>query len=132
VANCEQPGAGIVVVLLSGSFASCDAGGLCERVRVVLEGCDAQVLVCDLGGLTAPDLGAVEVVARLALTAGRLGRHVRVLHASIVLQELLCLVGLGEVVALGGASGLEPRGQAEQREQVGGVEERGQPDDPAA
>jgi len=46
------------------------------------------------------------------------------------LQELLALMGLGDVL-LGAASELQPGGQAEEREQAGGVQEEADPVDPA-
>ena len=83
-----------------------------------------STLVCDVGAL-APDAVTIDALARLQLTARRLGREVRLRHASSELQELLAFVGLREVLRV------EARGQPEEREQRIGVEEEREFDDPA-
>jgi ABC-type transporter Mla MlaB component len=120
---------GTIVLLVGGRIARDDVPRLCERVRVLLEGSDAALVVCDVAGLSDPDAGTVDTLARLALTAGRLGCRIRLRHASPRLRELLALVGLDEVVAFGPGLRLEPRGQAEQREPALRLEERVEPDD---
>ena len=72
------------------------------------------------------DLGTVDVLARLQLAARQSGTELRVTHASDDLRELITFVGLAEVL------GVEPRGQAEEREQAIGVEEERELDDPPA
>jgi hypothetical protein len=72
------------------------------------------------------DLGTVESLARLQLAARRSGVQLRLRCVPRELEELIIFVGLAE------ALGLEPRGQAEEREQRLGVEEEGELDDPAA
>ncbi len=66
-------------------------------------------IVCDVCAL-APDGVAVDVLARLQLTARRLGLEIRLRHASGELQELLAFVGLRDVLRV------EAGGQAEERE----------------
>lgn len=73
--------------------AHVDVHELCERVRVLLEAGDSHVVVCDVGGLVDVDAGTVDVLARLQLTARRLGRQVPLLLASCELLELLTLGG---------------------------------------
>jgi ABC-type transporter Mla MlaB component len=119
-----------MVLVFDGPIARAGIAGLCERVRVLLEGCDADRVVCDVSALVDPDAVTVDALARLQLTARRLGRQVRLRHACGDLQDLLSLMGLGDVVSLCPESGLEPRGQAEQREQALGVEEEADPTDP--
>jgi hypothetical protein len=70
------------------------------------------------------DLGTVDVLARLKLAAGRSGVEFRLREAPAELAELITFVGLAEVL------GVEPRGQAEEREQGVGVEEERELDDP--
>ena len=82
-----------------------------------------STIVCDVGAL-APDAGAVDTLARLQLTARRLGLEIRLRHASSELQELLAFVGLRDVLRV------EAGGQAEEREQRVGVEEERELDDP--
>lgn len=101
----------------------------------------APVVTCDLGALTAPDLAVVDALARLRLAVGRHGMGVVLLNAGGPLRELLAFSGLAALLPgpaavedlpalplLGcGESGRE----AEQREQHVGVEEAGEPGDPA-
>jgi ABC-type transporter Mla MlaB component len=119
-----------IVLLLEGPIARADVTSLCERVRVLLQWCDADLVVCDVGAIVEPDAVTVDVLARLQLTARRLGRQVRLRDACGELRDLLALVGLGEVVLCAG-SAVEPRGETKEREQAGRVEEEADPADPA-
>ena len=105
--------------------------GLCERAQRQMEGIAAERLTCDVSSIIEPDAVTVDALARLQLTARRLGRQVRVQHASPALRELLALMGLSGVVSLGEPSGLEARRQTEEREQRRGVEEERDSADPA-
>ena len=69
----------------------------------------ASTIVCDVGALT-PDAAAVDALARLQLTARRLGHEILLRDASTELQELLDFVGLRDVLRV------EAGRQAEQRE----------------
>jgi STAS domain len=75
-----------------------------------------------------PDVLTIDALSRLQLSARRHGRRLRLRNASDELQNLIDLVGLGEVL---GVCGVEPRRQPEQREQRGGVQEEREFDDPA-
>ena len=46
---------------------------MCERARRLLEGCDAGPVVCDVGALAEPDAITIDALARLQLTARRVG-----------------------------------------------------------
>ena len=70
------------------------------------------------------DLRTVECLARLRLAARRNGLELRLTCVPRELEELITFVGLAE------ALGLEPRGQAEEREERVGVEEERELDDP--
>jgi len=72
------------------------------------------------------DLGTVESLARLQLAARRCGVELRLRRVPKELEELITFVGLGE------ALGLEPRRQAEEREERVGVEEERELDDASA
>ena len=91
--------------------------------RVVFVGTSGAVLAtAEISGPGAPDLAAVDALARAVLAGRRLGCAVRVDDVSEDLRRLLDLVGLcGEVER-----------QAEGGEQVLGVEEGVEPDDPVA
>ncbi len=90
---------------------------------------DVGWVVCDAGAL-APDAAAVDVLARLQLTARRLGLDVGLRNASDELLELIALIGLRDVLPVCAASRIEPGGQTEEGEQSLGVEEEADPADP--
>jgi len=123
---------------MSGRIERAEIPGLCERVQVLLTLQAVDRLVCDVGAIVAPDAVTVDALARLQLTARRLGREVRIRHASGELKQLLALMGLSDVVPLSDAappsngSGLEAGRQAEEREVDLGVEEEADPADPAS
>ncbi|MFB7375966.1 STAS domain-containing protein [Kitasatospora purpeofusca] len=102
----------------------------------------APPLICDLGALTAPDLAVVDALARLRRAAARHGVRLVLRNADGPLRELLAFSGLAAVLLVepdeqqdGGRGGLLPGlqagRQAEQREEDLGVEEVGDPGDPA-
>ncbi len=98
-------------------------------------------LICDLGALAAPDLAVVDALARLRRAAARHGVRLVLRNANGPLRELLAFSGLAAVLLVepdeedGGRGGLlpglQPGRQAEQREEHLGVEEVGDPGDPA-
>ena len=59
---------------------------------------EARVLVVDVAALRVSDIGTVDALARLALSAGRDGCRLAVVGASPELRELLLLAGLTRVV----------------------------------
>jgi ABC-type transporter Mla MlaB component len=85
---------GSVVLVLSGPLALGSVGELCEAARLLLETTGAGVLTCDVGAIGRPDAGTVDVLARVALTARRLGRSIHLLDPCPQLQALLALTGL--------------------------------------
>jgi hypothetical protein len=94
-----------IVLELIGRITPADVPLLCAQLRaqVVTDmgpdaGPDTRTgdVVCDVGGLTVADLTAVNAVARLRLTARRLGRNVRLRNAGRELILLLDFVGLGD------------------------------------
>lgn len=118
-----DPEPGSIVVVIGEPLGHADVPLLCARLRTLLERSDADLVVCDLAALAHADLGTVDALARLQLTARRLGRRVRLRRASPELRELLAFVGL--------RLGVEPGGQAEQRKPPLSVEEGVEPDDAA-
>lgn len=125
-----RPEPGTIVVGIGGPLARADVPTLCERVRVLLERSGAGVVVCEVGAFAHPDAVTVDALARLQIMTQRLGRSVRLRHVSGELQELLDLMGLGDVVPCCRELRLGMSGQTEQREQPGRVEEEGHPADP--
>ena len=122
------------MLVIAGPIGDGDAARLCERLTALARGSDAEVIVCDVRALAA-DARSVDALARLQLTARRLGRRIRLHRASAELDALLSFLGLADVV--GGVPGrLDLLGrclrQAEEREQPRGVEERVDRDDAPA
>jgi ABC-type transporter Mla MlaB component len=103
-------GSGAVLVIC-GELAPGDARALCDRLRVCCERSAGKVVIVDVRGLVDPDATAVDVLARLALTARRYGRRVELDGASTELRGLLAFVGLSSVLPCGSA--VEARWQAE-------------------
>ena len=56
-----------------------------------------STIVCDVGSVP-PDVATIDALARLQLTARRLGLELRLRHASNELQDLLAFAGLREVL----------------------------------
>ena len=108
-------------------MTTADVAALCAHVRASVRGRRSDVVICDLGALTDADLGTIDVLARLQLTSQHLGFQVSVRNAPPGLGDLLLLAGLGQVVRLW----VEASGQAEEREEALGVQEEGDPADPA-
>ena len=87
-------------------------------------------MTCDVGGVRRPDAVTIDALARLGLTARRHGTRLQLRGACDDLLELLAFVGLGDLFP--SPSDVEAVGQPEEREQVRGVEEEGDPGDPTA
>jgi ABC-type transporter Mla MlaB component len=111
-----------IVLSLGGPLARSDLPALCAQVRELLEASDAQLVLCDVSGLLRADAVALDALARLQLTAVRLGRRLQLRHASDELGDLLVFTGLAEACGLP----LEAEGEAEEREQGLGIEEEGE------
>jgi hypothetical protein len=91
-----------VVVLFGGPICEEDVQALCERVRLALQGSVADEVICDVGALDGPDVGTLDALARVQLTAVRLGGRIRLRRACVDLRDLLVLAGLCEVLPLCG------------------------------
>jgi hypothetical protein len=107
-----------------------DVRRLCEQLRAVIQRSDAHVVVCDVSALPA-SARSIEALARLQLTARRLGRRIRLQRASRCLEELLEFAGLADVVSVNAPVGGEREGQPEHREHPLDVEEAVDRGDPA-
>ncbi|HEY2950792.1 MAG TPA: STAS domain-containing protein [Micromonosporaceae bacterium] len=113
------------VIALGPTVDRADIPVFCGRLAVLLRDRRDAVVQCEVGTITEPDTVTLEALARLQLTARRLGGRIQVCGAQRRLREIIAFTGLGEVLPLAQASG-----QAEEREQPVGVEERVEPDDP--
>ena len=87
-------------LVLDSVVAPADIPELCRRALTMLESTRSGVLICDVGAVTDPDAVTVDAVARLQLTAKRVGRELRLRHAGTEFQELIALAGLSDVVRL--------------------------------
>jgi ABC-type transporter Mla MlaB component len=86
-----------LVLVVRGRVDRHDVSRLCERVHDVLAAGDADLVVCDVGGVVGADAVTVDLLARLQLAARRLGMAVRLRRASNELQDLLVFFGLRDV-----------------------------------
>jgi hypothetical protein len=84
----------------------------------------APRIVLDCGSFTAPDLDAIDRLARLGLNAKRRGCEPRLADACTSLLELIDFCGLAAVLPV------EVERQAEEREKPVGVEEERELTDP--
>jgi ABC-type transporter Mla MlaB component len=84
------------------------------------------IIPCDVGWIARADVQVVDALARLQLAARRRGCRLRLHNAPRELDELVELMGLAGVLVV------EPRRQAEQREEGLGVEEERELDEPPA
>ena len=114
--------AGAAVLVLEGRVGRGDTVRLTGRLLALLEGNASGRVVCDVSGVAGPDLGTVEVLARLRLTARRAGRRLVLRGVNGDLAELVLLAGLSDVLVME-PLGVEARGEAEEGEEAGGVEE---------
>ncbi|SCD57357.1 ABC-type transporter Mla maintaining outer membrane lipid asymmetry, MlaB component, contains STAS domain [Streptomyces sp. SolWspMP-5a-2] len=111
------------VLVLRGPVGPAELTGLCDAVRAGLGPGSAGAVVVDVGPLGAPDLGTVDTLAWLQLTARRAGGRILLRAPGPALRALLDLVGL--------PVGVEVRGDPEEREPPLGVEVEVEPGEPA-
>lgn len=93
-----------------------DIPDLCSQLADRLRGLGDGLVICDVADVMRPDVVTVEALARLRLTARRHGARLVVAGAHPGLLDLVRLLGLDGAL-------LEAVREAEQREQLGGVEE---------
>lgn len=123
------PGRHTVVVVVDGPFSRRGIAGLCARVGRLLATGGVDVITYDVGSVVEPDVMAIEALARLQLTARRIGGSIQVRHASGELRDLFEMVGLCGVVPVCDGSPLGSCGQVEEEEEAGVDEgvDRGDP-----
>ena len=114
-----------------------DVPAACDGLRAVVGAHDADVVVCDVAQAAA-DLVTVELLARLRLTAVRLGCRLQLRNASRELVALIGVCGLRDVLPserrawLGRPALRRDGGEPEEGEHPLGVEEGVEPGDPPA
>ena len=82
--------------------AAAELSSLRANLAMLLEPSESAVITCDVSALTDPDAAMMDALARLQLTARRLGCEVRLRNASDELHDLLALAGLCDIVGLCG------------------------------
>jgi anti-anti-sigma factor len=129
----------VIIVVIDGPIDRAGIPALCAGVLRLIDDSPATRVLVDVTALEAPDAATLDALARLRLAARRRGLDICLSRASPRLVELLALAGLQGILPLDDASGsepdesgLEPGRQAEQRKEVGRVEEEGDPGDPVA
>lgn len=122
-------GPGAMLMLVGGPIARDDIPRICERLRVLLDDSRADRVVCDVDAVAHPDAATIDALARLQLTAKRLGRRFELRGADAELRALLTLAGLRDILPPWYGSVLDLRLQPEQGKQALGVEEGVEPDD---
>lgn len=90
----------IRVADLGAPAATGDVASLCARLASMPEISDADFVECDVSGLITPDAAMLDALARLQLTARRLGCEVRLRNVSDELHDLLVLAGLCDIIGL--------------------------------
>lgn len=113
--------------MVVGAVTRADVPVLCERLRLLVDESNVDIVDCDVRALGA-NVVAVEALARLQLTARRAGCHIRLRRPSHELEGLLDLCGLADVLPSGGLR-LGRGRQTEEREHARRVEERVDPQD---
>jgi STAS domain len=84
-------------LVLVGRIGPTEVRVLVDRVGELLAGGAGHVVVCDVSRLVV-DLGALDGLGRLQLTATRLGGRIALVGASDELDELVGRCGLSEVL----------------------------------
>lgn len=85
-------------IVVAGAITRADVPELCERLGVLIAHHRLDVVICEVGALQV-NLDAVHALASLQLTARRLGGRLCLHNATIELQGLLELCGLGQLLA---------------------------------
>jgi hypothetical protein len=88
------PSARRLVVPLPHAVEPGDAPSLSRELAVQLDRGAVDALVCDVAAAGRGTLGTVDLLARLALLAGRAGCRLELAHASPELRALVRFVGL--------------------------------------
>ncbi|WP_041732405.1 STAS domain-containing protein [Conexibacter woesei] len=87
----------VTTFAIRGPLARADLPALYERFCDMLHASDADVVLCDVGGI-APDAVAIDALARMQLAAQRNRCQVRLRNASLPLLQLVGFMGLSDVL----------------------------------
>ena len=87
-----------VTLVIHGAVTPETIPGFCARVTALLTDPTVDVVTCDLSGVVDPDACALDALARMQLTARRMGRSIRLRHVEPAMRDLLVLAGLTDIV----------------------------------
>jgi ABC-type transporter Mla MlaB component len=93
--SAQDPGT--VLIVIAGRINRSDAADLGARVHAILDARLATRVVCDVAAAD-PDAAIVDCLCRVQLAARRHGCRLEIRAAPVALQELLCLIGLTDVL----------------------------------
>ena len=96
-----------LVVTIAGRLERADATRFAALVDDCLRDRPARFVICDVGGLVAPDAAAVDAICRIRLGVRRIGGRLRLRQAAPELVDLVNLMGLCDVLSVRPRSGLE-------------------------
>jgi len=98
-----------IVFAVTGPIVRSDIPALCARAVAALADIEpGRSVVCDVAMLGTPDSVTLDALARLQLTARRMGHEVHLRNASRALRGLVVRAGLCDVILLSPDSGIEP------------------------
>lgn len=117
------------VFVVGPSACRADVPVLSEHLAALVRDTPADVVICDVRAITRPDASTIDVLARLQLTARRLGCGIRLFGAHPRLRDLLMLTGLSEVLPVLSVELVEAGREPEEREDPVDVQERVDPGD---
>ena len=126
-AERTRPLSAELALVVIGPIARGDIEPLCEGTRAAFDASDAHLVVLDLAAIGVADVVTIESLARLELTVRRAGGWIRFRRAGRELHELVSMMGLADILRFDTGSGVEARGEAEEREEGRGVEEERDP-----
>jgi hypothetical protein len=104
----------------------------CERLVELMRRSDADVVVCDVAALDAPDAATIDALCLLLLSVRRVGARSWVRGIGRELGDLLCLFGLCEARPCADVSAGQPVGEPEEGEEALGIQEERDAFDPPA
>jgi ABC-type transporter Mla MlaB component len=91
-----------VILVVAAPLHHREVPALCSRTERLLRNGDITLVTCDVAAIDTPDLASLDAVARLALTARRVGATIQFVNACPGLSELIDQAGLTDVVRLTG------------------------------
>ena len=93
----NTPAAQTIAFAIWGPIAREHLPGLCDRICALLHESGATTAFCDVTGVE-PDAVTVDALARLQLTAKRLGCRMWLRNGSAELLQLVAFMGLADVL----------------------------------